>query len=243
MQHAVVTEQEWLTARKVLLAKEKELTHLRDQVRQARQELPWVKVTKQYTFDTPSGKKTLADLFDGRSQLLIQHFMLGPGDKAGCPMCSLLADEYDGILSHLENHDVSLVAVSRGTLPEIESYKKRMGWRFPWVSSTGTDFNFDYNVSFSAEKNPNGKGTYNYSEMPLPPNLAGMELPGMSAFAKNEAGEVFHTYSCYARGLEDVMGVLMLLDRAPLGRNEKGTMDFVRRHDEYTNPKTHSCCS
>jgi predicted dithiol-disulfide oxidoreductase (DUF899 family) len=243
MQNAVVSEQEWLTARKALLAKEKELTHLRDQVRQARQELPWVKVTKEYAFDTPAGKKSLADLFDGRSQLLVQHFMLGPDDKAGCRMCSLLADEYDGVIAHLKNHDVGLVVVSRGALPEIEAYKERMGWRFPWVSSAGSDFNFDYNVSFSAERNPNGRGTYNYSEMPLPPGLQQMELPGMSAFARNEAGEVFHTYSCYARGLEDVMSVLMLLDRAPKGRNEKGTMDFVRRRDEYENPKAHSCCS
>jgi predicted dithiol-disulfide oxidoreductase (DUF899 family) len=244
MEHAVVTEQEWLTARKALLAKEKELTHLRDEVNKARLALPWVKVTKEYTFDTPSGKKTLADLFDGRSQLLVQHFMLGPGQKAGCKSCSLLADEYDGIITHLENHDVSLVVVSRGALPEIEGYKSRMGWCFPWVSSGESDFNFDYNVSITPERIPDGHATYNYSAMPLPAGFPAMEMPGMSAFAKNESGEVFHTYSCYTRGLEDSMSVLMLLDRAPKGRNEKSTMDFVRRHDEYENPKkTHSCCS
>jgi len=244
MQHAVVTEQEWLTARKALLAKEKELIHLRDRINQERQALPWVKIGKEYVFDTPSGRKTLADLFDGRSQLLIYHFMLGPGQKAGCPSCSLLADGFDGVLTHLENHDVAFVTVSRAPLAEIEAYKTRMGWCFPWVSSAGTDFNFDYNVSFTPERSPNGHATYNYSDMPVPAGSKDFELPGLSAFSKNEQGEVFRTYSCYARGLEDMLGTMMFLDRAPKGRNEKATMDFVRRHDEYANPrKSNSCCS
>jgi predicted dithiol-disulfide oxidoreductase (DUF899 family) len=244
MPHAVVSEQEWLTARKALLAKEKELIHLRDQINRERLSLPWVKVGKQYVFDTPSGKKTLAELFDGRSQLLIYHFMLGPGQKAGCPSCSLLADGFDGVRTHLENHDVAFVTVSRAPLAEIEAYKNRMGWCFPWVSSAGGDFNFDYHVSFTPERAPNGHATYNYSEMPLPAGSKDMEMPGLSAFSRNEQGEVFHTYSCYARGLEDMLGTMMFLDRAPKGRNEKSTMDFIRRHDEYekANP-SHSCCS
>lgn len=229
MPNAVVTEQEWLTARKDLLAKEKELIHLRDRVNKERLALPWVRVTKEYIFDTPAGKKSLADLFDGRSQLLVYHFMLGPGQKAGCKSCSLLADQFDGALPHLENHDVTFIVASRASLPEIEAYRTRMGWRFPWVSSGSSDFNFDYNVSFTSGNH----ATYNYSDMPLPPGSKDMELPGLSAFSRNESGEVFHTYSCYARGLEDMLGVMMLLDRSPKGRNEKTTMDFVRRHDEY----------
>ena len=244
MQHAVVTEQEWLTARKALLAKEKEFIHLRDSINRERQALPWVRVGKEYVFDTPSGRQTLADLFDGRTQLLIYHFMLGPGQKAGCPSCSLLADGFDGVLTHLENHDVAFVTVSRAPLREIEAYKTRMGWRFPWASSAENDFNFDYNVSFTEGRSPNGHATYNYSDMPVPAGSKDFEMPGLSAFSRNEQGEVFHTYSCYARGLEDMLGTMMFLDRAPKGRNEKFTMDFVRRHDEYANPgKSHSCCS
>ncbi|HXE64749.1 MAG TPA: thioredoxin family protein [Bryobacteraceae bacterium] len=244
MPHAVVTEQEWLTARKALLAKEKELIHLRDRINRERQALPWVKVSKDYIFDTAAGKKTLAELFDGRSQLLVYHFMLGPGQKAGCPSCSLLADGFDGVLTHLENHDVAFVTVSRAPFPEINAYKTRMGWRFPWVSSAGSDFNFDYNVSFTTARTPDGHATYNYADMPLPAGSKDMEMPGLSAFSRNDQGEVFHTYSCYARGLEDMLGTMMFLDRAPQGRNEKTTMDFVRRHDEYARPRqSHSCCS
>jgi predicted dithiol-disulfide oxidoreductase (DUF899 family) len=244
MQHAVVNEQEWMAAREALLAKEKELIHLRDRINQERRSLPWVQVSKDYVFDAASGKKTLADLFAGRTQLLIYHFMLGPGQQAGCPSCSLLADGFDGVLVHLENHDVALVTVSRAPLAEIEAYQTRMGWCFPWVSSAGSDFNFDYHVSFTRERTPDGHGIYNYAEMPVPAGSKDFEMPGLSAFSKNEQGEVFHTYSCYARGLEDMLGTMMFLDRTPKGRNEKSTMDFVRRHDEYEKPrKSHNCCS
>ncbi|HEY3453375.1 MAG TPA: thioredoxin family protein [Bryobacteraceae bacterium] len=231
--HAVVSREEWLAARKVLLAREKEATHLRDKINAERLALPWVKVEKKYVFDTPRGKKTLAELFDGRSQLITYHFMLGPGWAAGCPGCSFLSDHFDGALPHLEHHDVTLIAVSRAPLPEIEAYKERMGWQFPWVSSYGNDFNYDYHVSFTSEDLASGKVIYNFGEMPVPAGSKETELPGMSAFYKDEAGDVFHTYSSYARGPEEWIGALMILDRAPKGRNEKRTMDFVRRHDEY----------
>jgi predicted dithiol-disulfide oxidoreductase (DUF899 family) len=232
-QHAVVSEKEWLDARKALLLKEKELTHLRDKINAERLALPWVKVEKNYIFDTPAGKKSLADLFGGRSQLIVYHFMLGPGWAAGCPGCSFLSDHIDGALPHLEHHDVRWTAVSRAPLAEIEAYKKRMGWRFPWVSAFDGDFNYDYHVSFAKDDVASGNASYNFTEMPVPANPADTELPGLSAFYKNENGEVFHTYSSYARGGEELLGTLMILDRAPKGRNETKTMDFVRRHDEY----------
>ena len=231
--HPVVSREDWLAARKALLAKEKEAIHLRDKINAERLALPWVKVDKKYLFDTPQGKKSLADLFNGRSQLLVYHFMLGPGWAAGCPGCSFLSDHLDGALPHLEHHDVTLTAVSRAPLPEIEAYKKRMGWEFPWVSSFGSDFNYDYHVSFTKDDLASGKVVYNFMEMPVPAGSNETELPGMSAFYKNEAGDVFHTYSSYARGPEELIGTLMILDRAPKGRNERRTMDFVRRHDEY----------
>ncbi|MBW6421125.1 thioredoxin family protein [Rhizobium sp. XQZ8] len=240
--NAVVSEEEWLERRKELLALEKEETRLRDKVRAARQALPWVKVDKDYAFDTPKGRKTLADLFEGRSQLLVYHFMLGPDWDAGCTGCSFHSDHVDGMLPHLNNHDVTYVAVSRAPLDKIEAYQKRMGWKFPWVSSFGSDFNFDYHVSFTKEDLAKDKVTYNYRE--VPPAEAHDELPGLSAFYRNEAGEVFHTYSSYARGGEELIGTLMILDRAPLGRNESSTMNFVKRHDEYE-PKPEagsSCC-
>ena len=231
--HPVVSREDWLAARKALLAKEKEAIHLRDKINAERLALPWVKVDKKYLFDTPRGKKSLVDLFNGRSQLLVYHFMLGPGWAAGCPGCSFLSDHFDGALPHLEHHDVTLTAVSRAPLPEIEAYKKRMGWQFPWVSSFGSDFNYDYHVSFTKDDLASGKVVYNFMEMPVPPGSTETELPGMSAFYKNEAGDVFHTYSSYARGPEELIGTLMILDRAPKGRNEESTMDFVKRHDEY----------
>ncbi|MGH9614734.1 MAG: DUF899 domain-containing protein [Bryobacteraceae bacterium] len=245
MQHyPVVSQKEWLTARKALLAKEKEATHLRDKINAERLALPWVKVEKKYIFDTPKGKKTLADLFEGRSQLLTYHFMLGPGWAAGCPGCSFLSDHIDGALPHLEHHDVTYTAVSRAPLPEIEAYKKRMGWRFPWASAFGSDFNYDYHVSFDKDDLASGKVVYNFTETPVPADSADTELPGLSAFYKDEAGDIFHTYSSYARGGEELIGTLMILDRAPKGRNEKTTMDFVRRHDEYQDaPKAHDCCA
>jgi predicted dithiol-disulfide oxidoreductase (DUF899 family) len=232
-QHPVVSPQEWLTARKALLTLEKELTHLRDKIRAERLALPCVKVEKKYVFDTPKGKKTLAELFDGRSQLVIYHFMLGPGWNAGCPGCSFLSDHLDGTLPHLEHHDVTMMVVSRAPLAEIEVYKTRMGWKFPWVSAFGSDFNYDYHVSFTKEELASGKVFYNFAETPLPAGSTNTELHGLSAFYKDESGEVFHTYSSYARGHEDLLGTMMILDRAPKGRNESKTMDFVRRHDEY----------
>ena len=227
----VVSREAWLKARRALLAKEKAATRLRDEVNAERLALPWVKVDKAYAFDTPGGRKTLADLFESRSQLMVYHFMLGPGWKAGCPGCSFLADHLDGALAHLEHHDVTLVAVSRAPLAEIEAYRARMGWRFPWVSSHGSDFNYDFNVSFTPEDLADGKVFYNFTETDVA--QAAPELPGLSAFYKDAAGDVFHTYSSYARGPEELIGTLMILDRAPKGRNETTIMDFVRRHDEY----------
>jgi predicted dithiol-disulfide oxidoreductase (DUF899 family) len=241
MQNQVVSREEWLEARRALLLKEKEATHLRDKVNAERMALPWVKVEKDYAFDTPDGKRSLSELFDGRSQLIIYHFMLGPDWEAGCPGCSFLSDHVDGALPHLNNHDVTWVAVSRAPVAKIEAYKTRMGWKFPWVSSASSDFNFDYHVSFSPEDLGKDKVFYNFTS--IPPEDANDELPGLSAFYKNEKGEIFHTYSSYARGSEELIGTLMILDRAPKGRNEDSTMNFVKRHDEYAEaPKASSCC-
>ncbi len=240
-QNPVVSREEWLEARRSLLSKEKEATHLRDKVNAERMALPWVKVEKDYTFDTPQGPKSLADLFDGRSQLMVYHFMFGPEWEAGCPGCSFLADHLDGTLAHLNHHDVTLVSVARAPLAKIEAYKTRMGWKFPWVSSFGSDFNFDYHVSFTPEDLAKDKVFYNFTS--VAPDEANDELPGLSAFYKNEKGEVFHTYSSYARGAEEILGTLMILDHAPKGRNEDSTMDFVKRHDEYEEaPQASSCC-
>ncbi|ESR26005.1 DUF899 domain-containing protein [Lutibaculum baratangense] len=237
----VVGREEWLEARRALLAKEKAETRMRDEVRAARQALPWVRVEKDYVFGTPTGRKSLAELFDGRSQLIVYHFMMGPGWSAGCDGCSFLADHLDGTLPHLNHHDVTLIAVSRAPLSEIETYKRRMGWRFPWVSSNGSDFNYDFNVSFTPEAMAADTVFYNFRDTPV--ERAFEELPGLSAFYRDETGEVFHTYSSYARGPEELIGTLMILDRAPKGRNEEGTMDFVRRHDEYeAAPKPDRAC-
>lgn len=231
MSNPVVSREQWLAARKALLALEKAHTRMRDEVNEARLALPWVKVETDYAFETRDGRKGLAELFQGRSQLLVYHFMLAPGWEAGCSGCSFLADHLDGALPHLNNHDVTLIAVSRAPLDEIERYRRRMGWRFPWVSSFGSSFNHDFHVSFTPEELKRGSVFYNFSEIPA--ERAFEELPGMSAFARDETGEIFHTYSAYARGIEDWIGTLMILDRAPKGRNETTTMDFVRRHDEY----------
>ena len=241
--NAVLSKDEWLKARLELLALEKEETRLRDKVRAARRALPWVRVDKDYVFDTPQGGKTLSDLFAGRSQLLIYHFMFGPDWSEGCVGCSFMADHFDGTLAHLNHHDVTLVAVSRGTLGQIEAYKARMNWQFPWVSSYATDFNHDYRVSFTQEEMQGETINYNFRAMPTSEGFE--ELPGLSAFYRNEAGEIFHTYSTYARGPEEVIGTLMLLDRAPLGRNEDKTMSFLKRHDEYAakpEQQASSCC-
>ncbi|MDH7786219.1 putative dithiol-disulfide oxidoreductase (DUF899 family) [Ochrobactrum sp. 19YEA23] len=238
----VVSREVWLEARRALLAREKEATHLRDRVNQERQALPWVKVEKDYVFDTPTGRRTLAELFDGRSQLVVYHFMFGPEWEQGCVGCSFLADNLDGALAHLNNHDVTLVAVSRGPLAKLEDYKRRMGWHFPWVSSYGGDFNFDFHVSFDKAEIEEGRVFYNFDR--LAPEQAHDELPGMSAFIKADDGMIYHTYSSYARGIEEWISTLMILDRAPKGRNENSTMHFVKRHDEYAAPAAkHSCCS
>ena len=244
MDHNIVSRAEWLEARKAHLAKEKELTRLRDQLSAERRALPWVKVEKEYVFDAPTGKKTLAELFEGHSQLIVHHFMLGPGWHAGCIGCSFSADHIEGALVHLDHHDVSVVNVSRAPLAEIETYKKRMGWRVPWVSSNGSDFNYDYHVSFRPEDIAKRKVHYNYDMR----DFQSEELSGLSVFIKDENGDIFHTYSSYARGYEMVDTTYMLLDMTPKGRNETGPhynlADWVRRHDEYDGGKPlPACCS
>ena len=231
-QARVVSPDEWLVARKDLLNREKELSRLRDEVSRHRRELPWVKVDKQYVFDGPDGRETLADLFGGRSQLIVYHFMLGPGWEEGCKSCSYLADHFDGANWHLPHRDVTLVVVSQAPLPEIEAYKKRMGWRFKWVSSYGSAFNFDYHVSFTKDDEAKGEVYYNYGMG----EFISDELPGLSVFYKEKNGDLFHTYSTYARGLDTLVGAYNFLDLAPKGRDENpdSTMDWVRRHDEYT---------
>ena len=228
----VVSQTEWLTARKQLLKKEKELTKLRDALSQERRELPWVKVDKEYVFDAPGGKKTLAELFEGRSQLIVYHFMFGPEWQEGCPSCSFNMDHTDGALVHLAQRDVTFLAVSRAPLPKIEEFKKRMGWRFNWVSSFGTDFNRDFHVSFTKEEMAKGKVDYNYEMAEFPSE----EAPGMSVFYKGKNGDVFHTYSAYARGSEMSIGTYNYLDLVPKGRDEGAlpfTMAWVRHHDRY----------
>jgi predicted dithiol-disulfide oxidoreductase (DUF899 family) len=235
-QHVTVSRDEWIAARKALLQREKEFTRERDRIAAARRELPWVRIDKSYVLQTPNGEKTLADLFDRRSQLIVYHFMLGPDWKEGCVGCSFVADHVDGAEQHLRHHDVTFTSVSRAPLPEIEAYKKRMSWKFPWVSSFGSDFNYDFNVSFSKEDLAAGKVFYNFRMTD-----GYEELHGVSVFYKDETGQVFHTYSSYARGLEDVLGTYMFLDITPKGRDEASTMDWVKRHDQYEE-KTEGCC-
>lgn len=239
--HPVVSQAEWLTARKALLAREKELTRARDALARQRRELPWVRVDKPYVFEGAGGTQTLADLFGGRSQLIVNHFMLGPGWTEGCIGCSFAADHVEGALPHLAQRDVAYVAVSRAPLPEIAAYKARMGWRFTWVSSFGSDFNFDFNVSFRPEDMAKGKVTYNYEA--IDPGID--ELPGYSVFAKGDDGSVFHTYSSFGRGGEALLGAYVLLDMTPKGRDERvkgNLMDWVKRHDEYATADAHACC-
>jgi len=239
--HKTVSREEWLEARRALLAKEKEVLKAKDALRQETRELPWVKVDKEYVFEGPNGKETLSDLFAGRSQLVVRHFMLGPGWKEGCVGCSFGADQTDGSVVHLINHDVMFVTVSRAPYPEIAAYHKRMGWTFKWVSSFGSDFNFDYHVSFTEEDEKRGKAFYNFADM----DYMGDEMPGTSVFFKNEAGEIFHTYSAFARGSELIGGVYGILDVTPKGRNEPpgGNLTaWVRRHDEYAEKPGDSCC-
>lgn len=228
----VVSPTEWLAARKELLRKEKEFSRLRDELSRQRREMPWEKVEKQYVFDGPKGKETLADLFDGRTQLIIYHFMFGPGWKEGCPSCSFIADTLDPAVIHVAQRDATLMAVSRATLPEIEAFKKRMGWRFKWVSSFGNDFNRDYRVLGSKEEQEKGSMSYNYETSAFPSE----DMPGVSVFYKNERGEVFHTYSSYSRGLDILIGAYNYIDLTPKGRDEEGLthgMAWVRHHDRY----------
>jgi predicted dithiol-disulfide oxidoreductase (DUF899 family) len=232
MEHPVVSREEWLAARKALLTKEKAWTRLRDEMSAERRALPWVRIDKEYVFEGPRGRETLADLFAGRSQLVIKHFMFGPGWRDPCIGCSFESDHIDGAVVHLENHDVSYVAVSRAPYPEIAAVHKRMDWRFRWVSSYGSDFNYDFNVSFTAEQIAAGEATYNYREGAKPAE----EMSGRSIFYKDEAGTLFHTYSSFARGGEMTLGTYALLDMTPKGRQEQingNLTDWVKLHDQY----------
>ncbi|WP_020473018.1 DUF899 domain-containing protein [Zavarzinella formosa] len=260
MQHQIVSREEWLAARRGLLQEEKELTRRSDELARQRQELPWVRIDKEYRFETEEGNVPLADLFKGRSQLLVYHFMFGPDYTAGCPSCSSIADGFDGVAVHLANHDVTLMAVSRAPLAKLQTYKKRMGWAFPWASSHGGEFNFDFSVWFTEEQQREGGIEYNFRREAAwqwrggdnPVNeMSAMcgtdsptymrERPGMSAFIL-EDGVVYHTYSAFARGLDGLWGMYQWLDRAPKGRNETGI--WWRRHDEYKPlpQNTGSCC-
>lgn len=230
--HNAVSQEEWIAARRKLLKKEKESTLLLDQLSVERRNLPWVKVDKNYVFDAPGGKVTLADLFAGRNQLVIYHFMFGPDWQEGCPSCSFVSDHFDGTLPHLAARDVTMVAVSRAPLAKIEAFKKRMGWRFQWVSSHGGNFNADFHVSFTPEELAKGKVDYNYTMQEFP----SAEAPGLSVFYKDAAGDVFHTYSTYGRGLELLMSTYRILDVVPKGRDEDHfgfPMEWVRYHDRY----------
>jgi predicted dithiol-disulfide oxidoreductase (DUF899 family) len=230
--HPVVEREQWLAPRLALLAREKELGRLSDELARERRALPWVRMDKPYVFDTPEGPRALADLFAGRGQLLVQHFMFGPGWVQGCPSCSYMADHSDGMLAHLAARDTALVAVSRAPLAEITRFRQRMGWRFAWVSSHGSDFNRDFGVSFSPQDVAAKTMHYNFTQQ----GFANEEMPGVSVFVKNDAGEVFHTYSTYGRGVEVMMGTYRMLDLTPKGRDEAGleyTMAWVRHHDRY----------
>ncbi len=230
--NAIVSHEEWLAARKRHLSKEKEFTRLRDELSHERRELPWVKVEKNYVFDTPKGKQTLSDLFESRSQLVVYHFMFGPSWEVGCKSCSFWADNFNGIVVHLNHRDVSLVVVSKAPLDRLEAFGKRMGWGFKWVSSFENDFNRDFHVSFTPEELAKGEVYYNYGMNKFPSD----EAPGISVFYKNAAGEVFHTYSCYARGLDMLNVAYHYLDLVPKGRDEEQlpfSMTWVRHHDRY----------
>jgi predicted dithiol-disulfide oxidoreductase (DUF899 family) len=235
-QPRIVSTTEWLEHRKKLLEKEKELTRLRDQLSAERRSLPWVKIEKNYVFDGPGGKQSLADLFDGRSQLIVYHFMFGPEWAEGCPSCSFMVDHIGGALVHLSQRDVSLAVVSRATAAQIEAFKKRMGWNFKWVSSHGNDFNWDFDVSFSPEDMQKGIVYYNYKSQKFPQEWPSDEAPGFSVFYKDSDNTVYHTYSSFGRGGEPAIGTYNFLDLVPKGRNEDGLpfpMAWVRHHDRY----------
>jgi predicted dithiol-disulfide oxidoreductase (DUF899 family) len=239
--HKTVSPEQWLDARRALLAKEKELLRAKDELRRQTRDMPWVKVDKSYVFEGADGKETLGELFAGRSQLIVKHFMLGPDWQEGCVGCSFGADQVDGSVVHLINHDVMFVAVSRAPYPKISAFHERMGWHFKWVSSFGSDFNFDYHVSFTEEDKERGKVFYNFETM----DWASDELPGYSVFYKDDSGDIFHTYSTFARGTELLGGVYGFLDVTPKGRNEPpgGNLTaWVRHHDKYAEKAGDSCC-
>jgi predicted dithiol-disulfide oxidoreductase (DUF899 family) len=228
----IVSHQDWLKARLELLAAEKEFTRQRDALTRRRMAMPWERVEKSYQFEGPNGALSLADLFDGRSQLIVYHFMFAPDWEEGCRSCSFWADNFNVIPIHLNHRDVTLAAVSRAPIAKIDAYKARMGWGFPWVSSYGSDFNFDYHVSWTPEQLRAGKGTYNFQDWPVSVS----DDQGISVFYKNEKDEVFHTYSCYSRGIDAVNGAYQFLDLVPKGRDEDGfdfAMEWVHRHDQY----------
>jgi predicted dithiol-disulfide oxidoreductase (DUF899 family) len=232
MRNRVVSHDEWLTARVELLAAEKDLMRQQDALTRRRMAMPWERVEKLYVFEGPDGTRSLAELFDGRSQLAVYHFMLGPDWQEGCKSCSFWADNFNGIAIHLAHRDLTFTAVSRAPLAKIDSYRKRMGWGFPWVSSHGSDFNFDYLVSYTTEQLADGQVYHNYKHQPMTVS----EQVGISVFYRDERNEVFHTYSCYGRGVEAINGAYHWLDLAPMGRDEQGLsypMEWVRRHDEY----------
>jgi predicted dithiol-disulfide oxidoreductase (DUF899 family) len=233
MKHPIVSRDEWIAARQAHLTREKELTQLRDRVSAERRALPYFQVDKDYVFTGPRGDEALGDLFDGRSQLIVYHFMFGPDWSEGCPSCSYLSDHLDGSIVHLANRDVTLLAVSRAPLAKIDAFKARMDWSFKWVSSEGSEFNRDYHVSFSPEEMAKGEVYYNYRSSSFPSE----EAPGASVFLKDKSGDIFHTYSCYGRGLDALIGTYHFLDLAPHGRDEADLpwkMSWIRHHDRYT---------
>jgi predicted dithiol-disulfide oxidoreductase (DUF899 family) len=234
MGNRIVSREEWIAARRAHLSKEKEFTRLRDQLSAERRALPWVKVDKEYVFDAPGGRESLSDLFAGRGQLIVYHFMFGPGWGDGCKSCSFWADNFNGIVVHLRHRDVTLLAVSRAPLDKLEAYRKRMEWSFKWVSSFGNDFNRDYHVSFTKEETAGDTVYYNYGMQKFPAE----EAPGVSVFRKDDNGAVFHTYSCYSRGLDMLNGAYHFLDITSKGRDEEGlshSMAWLRHHDKYEN--------
>lgn len=235
--HRIVPRDEWLAARTAHLEREKAHSRAYDRLMEERRALPWVRVEKHYVFQTERGPRTLAELFEGRSQLIVYHFMFAPGWSEGCDGCSFVSDHFDGANLHIAHHDVSLVAVSRAPLAEFLPFKKRMGWRFPWVSSSGSDFNHDFGVSFTPEQVAAGQVWYNYG----PAQHQAEEQHGLSVFVRDEAGDLFHSYSTYARGCDILMGAHMLLDMTPKGRNEGSTMDWVRLHDRYEDAPAAAC--
>ncbi|MCW5688122.1 MAG: DUF899 domain-containing protein [Pseudolabrys sp.] len=241
--HAIASQDQWLEARRDLLAAEKDLSRRSDQVAHLRRQLPWVRVEQDYVFEGPDGHQKLAELFDGRRQLLVQHFMLAPGWEEGCKSCSYMADHSDGMIPHLAQRDTAFVAISRAPYAEIVRFKRRMGWKFKWLSSNGSSFNYDFRVSFTPDEAAKGSQAYNYGSSPYGQE----ELPGVSVFFKDDNGDVFHTYSTYGRGVDVMMGTYRMLDLTPKGRDETGEatrMGWVRHHDRYEPVKTAgaACC-